>query len=103
MNRIAVRHEVEPQSFTVERCNRSRKQGYAPECFVQCLVSGKFVLCKTGAPEAFLVESDVPVGQVVADKVLDKTAGTCNVVVLVSGDDGSDKGIETADDPAVEH
>ena len=84
---LPVRNEVEIEPVHEERCNRSGEYRNVPEYLVQCLVCGEFVPVGVAAPETLPVQADIPVADVVADKILDQPARKCDVIVLVGSPD----------------
>ena len=102
MDRFFLSAEVQIELLHEERRDRGREDGDIRQNLVEGLVGGEFVGVHPAAPEALPVEPDVPIGNVVADEILDQASRRGDVVVFVGRPDVLDQGIEQRNDPAVD-
>ena len=74
--------EVLEELVGIERRNRGYEARQCLNAGVEGLISRELVLCHTTSPEAFLIQADIPVGELVHHKVLYQT--TCWSHVIIS-------------------
>ena len=98
---LSVRNQVKIEAVHIERSYWSGQDRNVLENLVKGLVCGQLVFGKAAAPETLAVQADVPVGKMVADKVLDEASCKGDVIVLVSCADVADEGVHQGDDPPV--
>ena len=93
--------KIAVEAVAVERRYGSYKFRQRQQAGVQSLVCSHFVTVASAAPETLAVEAHIPVGEVVADKVVDSAGGTGRLVVFEGFGDSSDEGVEQREYPAV--
>ena len=102
MYTLRLRNEIAPELVAIERRDGGAQQCDRLENAVEGFVCGLFVGSESAAPEAFAVQADVPVGEVVADEGLDEAAGQGDVVVFVGGAHVAYEAVLQRDDPSVD-
>ena len=73
--------EVVEELVCIERRDRCYQSGQRLDAGIESLVGRKFVLCHATTPEALLVQTDVPVGELVYDEVLYQTASRRYIII----------------------
>ena len=69
---------------------------------MESLIGRELVDVHLAAPETLPVETDVPVGNIVADEILNQAARGGDVIVLIGGHDLLLQCVEQRDDPPVD-
>ena len=102
MHAVALAAEVLVELVGIEGCEGSQEFGNGHQAGVERLVGRALVVAHLLAPEAFAVESHVPVGEVVVDKLVDESSGTSGVEALELLVDGLDERVDARENPAVD-
>ena len=102
MHALRAGNKVTVELVHKERSNGSRKHGHVYKNLIEGFVGRVFVGGHLPCPVTLAVKADVPVGDIVADKCLQYTAGRFYVIVLISRPHVTDDGIEFGKDPTVQ-
>ena len=101
MHGFRPRHKVKIKPLHIERGYRSGQEGDVLKHFIQRLVCCELVMVHFPAPESLPVQAHIPVAEMVAHKILDKTPGCGDVIILICIPDTLDKRIQQRNDPSV--
>ena len=84
---VATRHayQIHVEHVCIEGGDGSHQLGYRLQTGVECLIGRELVSSHAAAPEAFAVQTDIPVGKVVVHEILYQSAGLRGLVVVVAG------------------
>ena len=76
--------EICKEPVHIERCNRRRKPADGFETDIKRLVCGQLIPVVFPAPVTFPVEPYIPVAEILSNKILDSSSGTCKVIIVVA-------------------
>ena len=85
-----------------ERCKGCKYLCHRHQTCIERIISGEFVVTHFLAPEAFTVQTHIPVAEVVVDECIDQTAGTGRVIAIEFTTHTLDERVETGENPAVD-
>ena len=76
--------QIRIQTIGIERRNRRHQLRNCFKASIQCLISRQFILSKFTAPETFTVQTNIPVRQIVIDKVRDQTSCLSRFIFIIA-------------------
>ena len=93
--------KVEEQLVAIEWSNGCHELGNCLKTGIERLVGCQLVVIHLTAPETLAVQTNIPVGKVVAYKGLDETSGNRRLIVVKVALDSFDEGVERRKYPSV--
>ena len=101
MDAIQSATEVFIQLVGKERSERSQQLGNGHQALVQGLISSQLVVVHLLAPEALLVQTNIPVREVFVDKSIDESSGTCGIITVHLLLNTLNQRVQTRENPTV--